>query len=247
MRLPHVCILWLAVVIVGCECRRGSGTNTISGEVRWEWDSAAGPQAESNALIEFPITTMGARREQILFGLKSFPEKYISLGVTQTLDEWQQLCLANSLRLRTMPGEYPYTRDTMSRWTTENVVHDFDLCEGDALIISAPFSATGHMHPLWNELMGRCRDLSIPVFVDCAFFGTCGHVEVNLDHPAIQSVAFSTTKGLGCGNWRAGICFSKVLLPHLALQYDRPSRRAPSSLLADDRPLRRPSPIPAHR
>ena len=35
--------------------------------MRWEWDSAAGPQAESNALIEFPITTMGARREQILF------------------------------------------------------------------------------------------------------------------------------------------------------------------------------------
>jgi hypothetical protein len=45
--------------------------------------------------------------------------------------------------------------------------------------------------------------------VDCAFFGTCQGIQLNLSHPAIIHVAFSTTKGLSSGNYRAGICFSR--------------------------------------
>lgn len=66
MRIPHVGLLWLAVVVVGCECRRPT-TNNISGEVRWEWETASGPQGDSSARVEFPPTTMGSRREQVLF------------------------------------------------------------------------------------------------------------------------------------------------------------------------------------
>ena len=35
--------------------------------MRWEWETATGPQFDSTAHVEFPPTTMGARREQILF------------------------------------------------------------------------------------------------------------------------------------------------------------------------------------
>jgi hypothetical protein len=66
VRLPHFCVLWLAVVIVGCECRRPT-TNGISGEVRWQWDTATGPQSDSSARVDFPITAMGARREQTIY------------------------------------------------------------------------------------------------------------------------------------------------------------------------------------
>ena len=66
MRLPHFCIVWLAVVTVGCECQRNT-TNNISGEVRWEWDTGLGPQGDSSARVDFPVTTMGARREQLLY------------------------------------------------------------------------------------------------------------------------------------------------------------------------------------
>lgn len=58
-------MLWLAVVVVGCECRRPSA-DSISGEVRWEWDTATGPQGDSSAVVNFPVTAMGARREQTL-------------------------------------------------------------------------------------------------------------------------------------------------------------------------------------
>ena len=66
MRLPHVALIWFALVTVGCECRRPT-TNSISGEVRWEWQTATGPAFDSSAVVEFPPTTMGARREQVLF------------------------------------------------------------------------------------------------------------------------------------------------------------------------------------
>ncbi|MDP3572213.1 MAG: choice-of-anchor D domain-containing protein [Archangium sp.] len=35
--------------------------------MRWEWVTAAGPQIDSSARVDFPPTTMGARREQVLF------------------------------------------------------------------------------------------------------------------------------------------------------------------------------------
>lgn len=66
MRFPHLWLVWLAVAIVGCECRRPT-TSGISGEVRWEWETASGPQFDSNAVVVFPPTGMGSRREQTLF------------------------------------------------------------------------------------------------------------------------------------------------------------------------------------
>ena len=35
--------------------------------MRWEWVSETGPQIDSSARVDFPPTTMGARREQVLF------------------------------------------------------------------------------------------------------------------------------------------------------------------------------------
>jgi len=59
-------ILWLSVVVIGCECRR-SGANSISGEVRWEWETPLGVESDSSARVDFPPTSMGGRRDQVLF------------------------------------------------------------------------------------------------------------------------------------------------------------------------------------
>ena len=39
-----------------------------------------------------------------------------------------------------------------------------------------------------------------------------------IDRHCIKQVAFSTTKGLSCGNWRSGIVFSKIDFGSLAVQ-----------------------------
>ena len=51
-----------------------------------------------------------------------------------------------------------------------------------------------------------------------AWFGTCWSIHVKLDRHCIKQVAFSTTKGLSCGNWRSGIVFSKIDFGSLAVQ-----------------------------
>jgi hypothetical protein len=83
------------------------------------------------------------------------------------------------------------------------------LQKGDAVIVSVPFSATGNIHSLYDWLIETCNERDIPVFVDCAFFGACYNIEVDLSKSCINTVAFSTTKGLSASNYRSGICFTK--------------------------------------
>ena len=143
-------------------------------------------------------------------GINSFPFKFVSLGATQTLDWFHYECARNNWRLRLLRGEYPYNRD----------VHEFDwdwfieeegepLSKGDAVIMSVPFSGAGHIHPRYYDILETCDSLGIPVMIDCAWFGTCYDLQWSVNFNSIKLVTFSTTKGLGTGQYRSGICFSK--------------------------------------
>lgn len=151
-------------------------------------------------------------------GLGSFPYRYISLGCTQALDEFHDWSKRKGKTIRMFRGEYPYSRDCIDFDWSRDFIDDRELRPGDSVIISAPFSGSGDIHPRWNDLLHECATKDIPVMVDCAFFGTCYGIDLNLDHPAIVMAAFSTTKGLSCGNWRSGIAFSKIKEGHLSVQ-----------------------------
>lgn len=166
---------------------------------------------------EFPKWIQSSRLNSFT-GLDVFQHRYISLGVTQALDEWHSWIHESGRRLRIWKGEYPYNREVQTDWKDSQFLDNEPLSHNDSVIISLPFSATGAVHQKWSELLVTCERLDVPVFVDCAFFGTCSGIEVDLSHPAVQGVAFSTTKGLGSGNWRAGMTFSRLRLPHLHVQ-----------------------------
>lgn len=153
-------------------------------------------------------------------GLDRFPFRYVSLGTTQTLDWFHYECARQGLRMRLLRGEYPYNRD----------VHDFDwdwfiddvndLKVGDAVIMSIPFSGSGHIHPMFYDILKKCDSLRIPVMLDCAWFGTCYDLEWTVDFNCVKIVSFSTTKSLGCGQWRSGICFTKWKYGPMYVQTD---------------------------
>jgi hypothetical protein len=153
-----------------------------------------------------------------LEGLEAFKYRYISLGCTQALDEFHFWCSENNLRIRMFRGEYPYNRDCINFDWSNDFIDDQPLKRGDAVIVSAPFSGSGKIHPHWENLITTCNQLEIPIFVDCAFFGTCSGINLNFNHDCITSVVFSTTKGLSCGNYRNGIQFTKIPQGHLAIQ-----------------------------
>jgi len=153
-------------------------------------------------------------------GYNKLPYRFVSLGTTQGMDWWHYYCMANGLRLRMLRGEYPYNRDVIleGEWTNERYIEDAPLVAGDAVIISMPFSGSGTKHDRMEELLDTCDQLGIPVFVDCAWFGTCHGIVADLDRECIKMIAFSTTKGLSCGNWRAGIVFSRLNEGSLSVQ-----------------------------
>lgn len=168
-------------------------------------------KAPAKFLEQYPEWIKSSRLNKFE-GLDAFPDRFVSLGTTQALDWWQYWCLANGRNLTMFRGEYPYNRDVWLEYDINwsDSIDDRGLQDRDAVVVSVPFSGNGRKHEKWDWLMEECNKKDIPVFVDCAWFGTCFGVEVNLDEPCIKMVAFSTGKGLSCGSWRSGIVFSRL-------------------------------------
>jgi len=100
-------------------------------------------------------------------------------------------------------GEYPYHRDTGA-----TVINSVDNLQPETkLILSVPFAATGNKPEYYEEILDRCTQLNIPVFIDMAYFGACKLDEVNIDYKCVKIVAFSLSKTFGTGKCKIGICY----------------------------------------
>lgn len=166
-------------------------------------------------LEKFPAWIASSRLNAIR-GLDRFRERHLINGTTQTFDE--AYFVHKNRRLRVFRGEYPYHR----RVARENAfLEDEPLAENDYVIVSAPFSATGELHPKFYELLREAGRLEVPVIVDCAYFGTCLGFELDLNFDCIESVSFSLSKGLGLGDIRSGIRFSNISDDNPICQHNR--------------------------
>lgn len=162
---------------------------------------------------------IGESRNNKFTGIDSFPYAFATLGVTQALDAFHYWTKSKGLRLRLLPGEYPYNLDVVAGFDrNRDWIGTDPLAPGDAVIISVPFSGTGNVPNNLINILDECELYQIPVLIDAAWFGTCGGIDIDLSHTAIVTAAFSTSKGLNCGNWRAGVAFSRIAYPVLQIQ-----------------------------
>lgn len=137
-------------------------------------------------------------------GLQTFPYRDFIVGVTHYLDD---LHITHGSRLVIMEKEYSYHRRMKPEMSQRRLE---TLASGDVLVFAAPFSWYGDLHPQTQEILDRCLELKIPVHIDAAWFGCTRGFDFNFAHPAIESVAFSLSKGLGMGSHRAGVRYAKV-------------------------------------
>ena len=77
--------------------------------------------------------------------------------------------------------------------------------EGDAVIISCPFSDTGRVKEDMRELLEWCSSIKVPVLIDMAYFGMCYGISINVDQPCVEEVTFSLGKTFPIIGARAGI------------------------------------------
>lgn len=135
-------------------------------------------------------------------GLDGFPFRRLIGGITQAFDDF--FIRHHDRVFKFLRGEYPYLSKYVRHW-------DFldDLTRKDAVVMSAPFSATGNMHPRFYEVLRIAENLDIPVLIDCAFFGITRNLDLRLNYRCIEAVCFSLSKAFGAGCFRSGIEFSK--------------------------------------
>lgn len=136
-------------------------------------------------------------------GLERFTARHLINGTTQSFDEAYHR-YANR-RLRFFRGEYAYHRRCFKNW---KFIEDAPLDKDDFVIISYPFCSTGNKHLNYDQVLEHCTHLKIPVVIDCAYFGTCQDLNIDVSSPCIESVSFSLSKGTGLGDIRSGIRYS---------------------------------------
>jgi hypothetical protein len=109
-------------------------------------------------------------------------------------------------RFRCMQGDFAYHRVSWKNYFDWAYIEADALRPNDAFIISLPFSDLGAQHPKMNEILDRCDELEIPVFIDAAYHCIARGLDFDLDRPCIEAVAFSMSKGFyGVERLRVGI------------------------------------------
>lgn len=144
-----------------------------------------------------------------LLGLEAFSILELSAGTTQAFDDFH-FCHSDK-RLRVLRGEYPYHKDLFTPLKKDWLwVEEAPLESGDYLILSAPFSGSGHVHPQTWDLLKTCNEKQIPVLIDCAFWGLAQGILLDLrPYNCIQKVCFSLSKVFNVGRFRIGLVCSK--------------------------------------
>lgn len=134
-------------------------------------------------------------------GLSAFPRQDIINGCTQFIDDLYQRC--GTLQIFENDYKYHWRLNPNIKYATIDT-----LDPTKELLISMPFPYFGDVHPDMQEILDAAHEKNIPVHIDGAWISCIRDIEFNFDHPAIQTVGISLSKG-GMGGNRIGVRFSR--------------------------------------
>jgi hypothetical protein len=147
-------------------------------------------------------------------GLDNFPTAHYTQGTSQAFDNFI-LRHCKTRQINALLGDFQYHAcqgKHVDFAYIDDVNSDRFVGRGlNALIISAPFSDFGCMHPEFERMMRICCTLDIPVCLDLAYWGICKNIHIDLDkYPCIEEVVFSLSKPFfPLETHRVGIRFSR--------------------------------------
>lgn len=154
--------------------------------------------------LEKYLSWISSTKNNRLKGLDRFPYRSFSNGTTESFDKFY--IRHRDRKITVLKDEYLYHR----LYAEAKDVELIGLNKNSAVILSAPFCRTGDIHPLTEEILTICDEKNIPVLIDSAYYGLCGDLEFNFDHPCIEDIAFSLSKPFGVSYLRIGMRLSKV-------------------------------------
>lgn len=151
-----------------------------------------------------------------LRGLEKFNFADYTQGTSQTFDQFI-LRHSKDREILVMAGDFQYHAclGKHVEFSYVNYPHHLEShIRGPglhALIISAPFSDFGCIHPDFENIMMICAVHDIPVCLDLAYWGIAKNLHIDLDKfPAIKEVTCSLSKPFyTLENHRVGVRFTK--------------------------------------
>lgn len=129
-------------------------------------------------------------------GLEGFAHRDIIIGCTQFIDN-----IYMQGQVQTLHDDYRYHQ----RLGKSMQVTADELISNVALIIAMPFPQVGAPHSDMDAILQQCLEKNIAVHIDGAWLTCCRNIDFDLNHPAIESVGISLSKGLGLGWNRIGV------------------------------------------
>ena len=167
------------------------------------WDRDITDQVYEDFENECQSWIFGSALNQ-LSGIESFARRDIIIGCTQFIDSIYMQGLVQVVR-----GDYRYHE----RLGTAYVKDVGSLIPDIPLIIAMPFPQVGAPHLDMDEILKECELKNIPVHIDGAWISCCRDIEFDFDHPQIESVGISLSKGLGLGWNRIGLRWTRSTKP----------------------------------
>jgi len=151
-----------------------------------------------------------------LQGLENFTNVDYTQGTSQTFDQFI-LRHSKDREILVLSGDFQYHAclGKHVQFSYVDYPHHLEgILQGPglhALLISAPFSDFGCIHPDFEYIMKICNVHDIPVCLDIAYWGIAKNIHIDLDnYPAIKEVTCSLSKPFHTlENHRVGIRFTK--------------------------------------
>ena len=139
-----------------------------------------------------------------LIGLETFSYKDLIIGCNHFIDN---LIMEYGLKnIQIFEHDYSYYGKLLP--TIEYSTLD-TLTKTKPLLIAAPFPGHLAMHRQFNDIIAKCEEEKISVFIDAAWFPSAFDITLNISSPCIQQVAFSCSKAYNLGDNRIGLRLRK--------------------------------------
>jgi hypothetical protein len=177
------------------------------------WDNffaADGVTGLEKQFVEKMREWVSGSAENTLTGLENFPHGTMTHGTSEAFQMF--MMRHNDKNFKFFKGDF------MMHKVASNVmgnkwkwIHDAnEVTVGSAIIISIPFSDFGTVHPQHIKLLERCSALNVPVLIDCAYFGMCYGIDIDLHYKCIEEVTFSLGKTFPIIGSRCGVRFQRI-------------------------------------
>jgi hypothetical protein len=146
--------------------------------------------------INAVISWLESSSHNVIAGLEYYPHKAYCVGSIDGIQSFIHRHVTQR-RIRFSRAEFVASKivsnHAVAKWA---FLEDDELREGDALVVSLPFSGNGSRYSVWNKLMEECQQLNIPVLVDMAYYGISHGIKFDLSPNCITDVVTSLSKPL---------------------------------------------------